>query len=1152
MTRRRVSILVVISLLTGLLTSLVTAAPHAAAVDRLAVQVMGAYQDGAATIPRQVTSGVVVGAVQTMDMGFLGQNVVTQNENFGYTVTCATSDGQPCAAGSSVTWDFGDGSGVLTKTLGTDADALFQTHPYTTVGSYTVRVSITTPNPSSPAFGSGAIRALAGAHYADVDSAYTGPAGSKPVNPVATSVWAMSALGIMGACKPYYAGPSYLKVPGERAEDPGRAVFCTSPGNDTTTGGAGSLTTPATNGVTPTARTDSWTNSSSTYTDVNSCFTDYLNCGLPADAFQVNPPTGGTNQPAGGPLASCSQGSGSTCAALLVARGLLTSASSGLLRYNPTNCADNWTAILKPDNSGLTAVPGVEPGCESRGDFLQALQKAVDGTTADNLTFATNSAALDTTACAGQSPDPNGRDGIRRMTALLDAASVPTSPCDPEAYLSKGEAYKMLAGVLGVPAVTSSVTLPDLDDRSLGWSTAGPEPYPGANLIRSVLSAGAPIVGSTTCPSPAKSGGSGPCFNPYEPMTRAMTAQLLSFFVLGDTSDVAALSVSLTASSQQVKLGDTATLSLTIRAPAWLTPYAANVTWSLGGGLAPATASNSCGAAMPTKIITDGTPYTASCLLQVNALPSGGVLPVVATVNGTAYTLALQVVDIPPVITSFTPPALTESGAAGLGNVTFFDPSNVTISQVQVSSDGTAWSDLTENKFLVAQTAALTPANQQSGSTSVSMTPQPYANGSYTLYLRACDIGNVCGAAYTATGTISAVDNAPVAYPISGVNRNDNVVSTTGSCTAAQTASPLQPNTFALVGADPLDAGWSGYTGTMRSYNVTAPAGAAGALYVCASTGSWQQVNAGSTVSAPGTNPVVLWNPTVGTYGTVTYSYTVTDNGYPIGGLTSPPQTITVSNSAPAVPPTASLSVSGSLDATQTTGATYTTEFRFDASASNTSGDTTSIVSYAFNFGDGTSSGSQSTPVASHRYTAPGTYPVTVTVTNKAGLTATASTSETVRINYSGNPTFESGVSEWNPAGGGGAALAVTTTNPHGGLQAAAVTMTSGSQCMVSHTPPALVNALNPGTVYKSSIWVLPTADSAYANFTMTVTETLNGSSVGSASTNVRLGAAGTWQLMQLPYTAARQGSSLSLSLGLYSFTGVNCFNLDDNTITIN
>ncbi len=66
-----------------------------------------------------------------------------------------------------------------------------------------------------------------------------------------------------------------------------------------------------------------------------------------------------------------------------------------------------------------------------------------------------------------------------------------------------------------------------------------------------------------------------------------------------------------------------------------------------------------------------------------------------------------------------------------------------------------------------------------------------------------------------------------------------------------------------------------------------------------------------------------------------------------------------------------------------------------DARGSNDA-DTSGIVSYSFDFGDGTVVGPQATATATHTYSDPGTYHVTVSVQDAQGLTDTASADELV------------------------------------------------------------------------------------------------------------------------------------------------------------
>jgi parallel beta-helix repeat protein len=116
--------------------------------------------------------------------------------------------------------------------------------------------------------------------------------------------------------------------------------------------------------------------------------------------------------------------------------------------------------------------------------------------------------------------------------------------------------------------------------------------------------------------------------------------------------------------------------------------------------------------------------------------------------------------------------------------------------------------------------------------------------------------------------------------------------------------------------------------------------------------------------------------------GSYTVQATVTDNG---GATASATATVTVSTPANQ-PPTASLTV---------TPSSGTAPLPVVASAMGSRDPDGTIVSYRFDFGDGTVVGPQSASVATHVYGA-GRWIAQVTVTDNAGASATASASVTV------------------------------------------------------------------------------------------------------------------------------------------------------------
>jgi PKD repeat protein len=142
--------------------------------------------------------------------------------------------------------------------------------------------------------------------------------------------------------------------------------------------------------------------------------------------------------------------------------------------------------------------------------------------------------------------------------------------------------------------------------------------------------------------------------------------------------------------------------------------------------------------------------------------------------------------------------------------------------------------------------------------------------------------------------------------------------------------------------------------------------------------------------------------------GTRTARVTVTDDK---GATATASATVTVTQPAANQPPVARLTASPS-------SGTAPLAVKLDASASSDADG--SIVSYRFDFGDGSSAGPQSSSVASHTYGA-GNWTAKVTVADDKGAAATAFASVSVSSppsNLVGNGTFEAGTTGWAPTGG--------------------------------------------------------------------------------------------------------------------------------------
>jgi len=181
---------------------------------------------------------------------------------------------------------------------------------------------------------------------------------------------------------------------------------------------------------------------------------------------------------------------------------------------------------------------------------------------------------------------------------------------------------------------------------------------------------------------------------------------------------------------------------------------------------------------------------------------------------------------------------------------------------------------------------------------------------------------------------------------------------------------------------------------------------------------------------------------------------------------------------APSKPPTAALSVSP---------ATGVAPLAVTADASASSDPQGQALSYAFNFGDGTTLPAQSGATATHRYTTPGTYTVTVTATNTAALSATATA--TVAVTAAQPPTAALSVT---PATGV-APLAVTadasaSSDPQGQALSYAFNFGDGTTLPAQSGATATHRYTTPGT-YTVTVTATNTAAlSATATATVTVT----------------------------------------------------------------
>jgi hypothetical protein len=219
-----------------------------------------------------------------------------------------------------------------------------------------------------------------------------------------------------------------------------------------------------------------------------------------------------------------------------------------------------------------------------------------------------------------------------------------------------------------------------------------------------------------------------------------------------------------------------------------------------------------------------------------------------------------------------------------------------------------------------------------------------------------------------------------------------------------------------------------------------------------------------------------------------------------------------------------------------------------DASGSSDT-DATPIASYRFDFGDGSAVvGPQAGATASHTYTAGGSFTVTVTVKDTAGLSSTATSQVTVKQNLVGNSGFETDTAGWNTSGSGPGVTLTVASGGHSGNFAAKLTNTgtAAGTCLLNDSPN-WVATTSTGS-YTGSIWVR--ADSAGAVFNLRFREYSGTTLVGTKSTQVTLTT--SWQLVTVTYAPVSPGSS-NLDFNAYltaaSAPPGTCFSADDAAI---
>jgi hypothetical protein len=218
-----------------------------------------------------------------------------------------------------------------------------------------------------------------------------------------------------------------------------------------------------------------------------------------------------------------------------------------------------------------------------------------------------------------------------------------------------------------------------------------------------------------------------------------------------------------------------------------------------------------------------------------------------------------------------------------------------------------------------------------------------------------------------------------------------------------------------------------------------------------------------------------------------------------------------------------------------------------DASASKDA-DRTPIAGYEFDFGDGSPTvGPQPGAVATHRYEKPGTYAVTVTVSDTAGQARTATATVVARGDLVGNGDFEAGTSGWNAQPFGRAALDLVAGG-HTGEKAARLSNAglTADSCTLNDAPN-WVGTTSPGT-YTASMWVR--GETGGASLKLRLAEWSGTTPIGSARATVTLST--DWQPVTVAYTPAAPGrSTLDLNAYVLDAPPGTCFRADDAAIRL-
>jgi hypothetical protein len=216
------------------------------------------------------------------------------------------------------------------------------------------------------------------------------------------------------------------------------------------------------------------------------------------------------------------------------------------------------------------------------------------------------------------------------------------------------------------------------------------------------------------------------------------------------------------------------------------------------------------------------------------------------------------------------------------------------------------------------------------------------------------------------------------------------------------------------------------------------------------------------------------------------------------------------------------------------------------ANASTSTDPDGNIVSYVFNFGDGTTAGPQSSPIANHTY-AVGEWVLMVTVTDNRGGTDTTAVPVVSSANLIGNGSFENNVTGWAPTTG--STLSRVAGGQDGSFAAEVVGPATGTATFSLNDSPNWINnttAIN--TKYRFTAWVRSTASTGKAKLQV---REFNANVLQATSQTTEVTLTPSWQLFTVDHQSRMIGSTLDFNVVQRPVVAGESFQVDNVTARV-